>query len=103
MVDLSTEANIPLHASEEGRHAMQHSGGDRAGWSKATVNHDRAEVWPIGRLLPLSLFSENGARERGGKPLGISAESCIAWLDTQPLHSVLYVSFGSQNAVSGGT
>ncbi|KAL4183725.1 hypothetical protein AMTRI_Chr11g99710 [Amborella trichopoda] len=39
-----------------------------------------AEIEPDGlRLL-----------ERGGKPLGISAESCIAWLDTQPLHSVLF-------------
>ncbi|KAL4183730.1 hypothetical protein AMTRI_Chr11g99750 [Amborella trichopoda] len=59
-----------------------------------------SRVLPIGPLLPLSLFSENWARERGGKPLGISAESCIAWLDTQPLRSVLYVSFGSQNTVS---
>ncbi|KAL4183723.1 hypothetical protein AMTRI_Chr11g99700 [Amborella trichopoda] len=58
-------------------------------------------VWPIGPLLPLSHFSENGVRERGGKQLGISAERCIAWLDTRPLRSALYVSFGSRNTVSG--
>lgn len=47
-------------------------------------------AWPIG---PILLSREN----REG---GMSLDSCIEWLNTKPLKSVLYVSFGSQNAIS---
>nr|POE62682.1 udp-glycosyltransferase 92a1 [Quercus suber] len=47
-------------------------------------------AWPIG---PILLSREN----REG---GMSLEPCIEWLNTKPLKSVLYVSFGSQNTIS---
>ena len=47
-------------------------------------------AWPSG---PILLSREN----REG---GMSLEPCIEWLNTKPLKSVLYVSFGSQNTIS---
>ncbi|KAJ9164401.1 hypothetical protein P3X46_023979 [Hevea brasiliensis] len=52
-------------------------------------------VWPIGPAL-LSART----RARAGKETGIAPEVCKKWLDTKPLNSVLYISFGSQNTVS---
>ncbi|KAJ4724183.1 Glycosyltransferase [Melia azedarach] len=52
-------------------------------------------VWPIGPVL-LSTGSKAGS----GKEFGISAEVCRNWLDSKPLNSVLYVSFGSQNTIA---
>ena len=46
-------------------------------------------VWPIGPVL-LSMESRPG----------ISSDSCKKWLDSKPLNSVLYISFGSQNTIS---
>lgn len=50
-------------------------------------------VWPIGPALLSS-------RTRAGKATGIAPEVCEKWLDTKPLNSVLYISFGSQNTLS---
>uniref|UniRef100_A0A2N9HUS6 Glycosyltransferase n=1 Tax=Fagus sylvatica TaxID=28930 RepID=A0A2N9HUS6_FAGSY len=47
-------------------------------------------AWPIGPIL-LSMESREPA---------LSPEPCIEWLNTKPLKSVLYVSFGSQNTIS---
>ena len=47
-------------------------------------------AWPIGPIL-LSMESREPA---------LSPEPCIEWLNTKPLNSVLYVSFGSQNTIS---
>lgn len=52
-------------------------------------------VWPIGPVLPLV---DN--RSRVGKNPVISPELCISWLDSKPLNSVLYISFGSQSTIS---
>ncbi|KAK1366131.1 Glycosyltransferase [Heracleum sosnowskyi] len=52
-------------------------------------------VWPIG---PVLRSVDN--RSRGGKVPGISPELCIKWLDSKPLNSVLYISFGSQSTIS---
>lgn len=50
-------------------------------------------VWAIGPVvLP--------APARSGKRPDISAETCIEWLDSKPLNSVLYISFGSMNTIS---
>ncbi|KAF3949254.1 hypothetical protein CMV_024857 [Castanea mollissima] len=52
-------------------------------------------VWPIG---PVLLSTKRQAR--AGKEGGISSELCLEWLNTKPLNSVLYVSFGSMNTIS---
>ena len=52
-------------------------------------------VWPIG---PVLLSTKRQAR--AGKEGGISSELCVEWLNTKPLNSVLYVSFGSMNTIS---
>lgn len=52
-------------------------------------------VWPIG---PVLLSTEN--RTRVGKENGVKPEICRDWLDTKPLNSVLYISFGSMNTIS---
>ncbi|WOH06407.1 hypothetical protein DCAR_0625858 [Daucus carota subsp. sativus] len=52
-------------------------------------------VWPIGPVLP---SVDN--RSRGGKNFGVSSDVCMKWLDSKPLNSVLYISFGSQSTIS---
>ncbi|KAM4097031.1 hypothetical protein ACJW30_08G150400 [Castanea mollissima] len=52
-------------------------------------------IWPIG---PVLLSTKRQAR--AGKEGGISSELCLEWLNTKPLNSVLYVSFGSMNTIS---
>ncbi|KAJ6307308.1 hypothetical protein OIU76_017158 [Salix suchowensis] len=48
-------------------------------------------VWSIGPVL-LSKRSQDQA--------ATTAELCKNWLDTKPVNSVLYISFGSQNSIS---
>ncbi|KAI3902121.1 hypothetical protein MKW92_013724 [Papaver armeniacum] len=63
-------------------------------------------VWAIGPLLPSYLLqgNKNGvsvvSRSRTGKEFGISPESCIEWLNLHKHSSVLYISFGSESAIS---
>ncbi|KAJ6307307.1 hypothetical protein OIU76_017157 [Salix suchowensis] len=52
-------------------------------------------AWAIGPVL-LSVDH----RARAGKQSGISADFLKNWLDTKPVSSVLYVSFGSNNTIS---
>ncbi|KAJ7980739.1 Glycosyltransferase [Quillaja saponaria] len=52
------------------------------------------KVWTIGPVL------STGSRERAGREYGIGPELCREWLNTKPLSSVLYVSFGSMNTIS---
>ncbi|MCL7034611.1 hypothetical protein MKW94_029201 [Papaver nudicaule] len=63
-------------------------------------------VWAIGPLLPSYLLQGNKnnvsvvSHSRTGKEFGISPESCIEWLNHQKPASVLYISFGSESAIS---
>ncbi|MCL7039103.1 hypothetical protein MKW94_027082 [Papaver nudicaule] len=63
-------------------------------------------VWTIGPLLPSFLLQGNKknvsvvSHSRTGKEFGISPESCIEWLNHQKPSSVLYISFGSESAIS---
>lgn len=52
-------------------------------------------VWPIG---PVLLPSES--RASVGKQTEFTSMVCREWLDSKPLNSVLYVSFGSMNTIS---
>ncbi|GMY16370.1 UDP-glycosyltransferase 92A1-like [Fagus crenata] len=52
-------------------------------------------AWPIGPVL-----LSHKSQARVGKEGGTSSELCIEWLNTKPLNSVLYVSFGSMNTIS---
>ncbi|PON89240.1 UDP-glucuronosyl/UDP-glucosyltransferase [Trema orientale] len=52
-------------------------------------------VWPIG---PVLLPSES--RASVGKQNGQTSELCREWLNSKPLNSVLFVSFGSMNTIS---
>lgn len=52
-------------------------------------------VWPIG---PVLLPSES--RASVGKQSGLTSELCREWLNSKPLNSVLFVSFGSMNTIS---
>ncbi|KAL6002195.1 hypothetical protein ACLOJK_037643 [Asimina triloba] len=47
-------------------------------------------VWAIGPLKNIA---------QGRKKPGVSAESCITWLDLHPPNSALFVSFGSHNTI----
>ncbi|KAI3407959.1 Glycosyltransferase [Psidium guajava] len=55
------------------------------------------DVWAVGPVLlsAKSRRSTNPSRRAGATP-----EQCIAWLDTKPPKSVLYVSFGSMNTIT---
>lgn len=55
-------------------------------------------VWTIGPLLPID--SGTNSKHRVGKEPGISLEDCMQWLNLNPVNSVLYISFGSQNSIS---
>ncbi|KAI3960188.1 hypothetical protein MKW98_016912 [Papaver atlanticum] len=63
-------------------------------------------VWTIGPLLPSYLLQGNKnnasvvSHSRTGKEFGISPESCIEWLNLHKISSVLYISFGSESAIS---
>lgn len=63
-------------------------------------------VWTIGPLLPSYLLQGNKntvsvvSHSRTGKEFGISPESCIEWLNLHKPSSVLYISFGSESAIS---
>ncbi|MCL7048158.1 hypothetical protein MKW94_026841 [Papaver nudicaule] len=70
---------------------------------------DSKPVWTIGPLLPSFLLQGNRnknnagsvvSHSRTGKEFGISPESCIDWLNIQNQSSVLYISFGSESAIS---
>ncbi|KAK1412871.1 hypothetical protein QVD17_34451 [Tagetes erecta] len=71
-------------------------------------NYVKLPVWCIGPLLPSIMLKNNSGLdtnpgvigERTGKKPGIEAEKCIEWLDSHPIGSVLYISFGSQNTIS---
>ncbi|KAK0604948.1 hypothetical protein LWI29_021212 [Acer saccharum] len=52
-------------------------------------------VWPVGPVL-LSLKN----RAKVGKEGGVSPEFCKEWLDSKPVNSVLYISFGSMNTIN---
>ncbi|XP_059654746.1 UDP-glycosyltransferase 92A1-like [Cornus florida] len=56
-------------------------------------------VWTIGPLLPQSKLNSNVSHQRTGRELGISPEECLEWLNFHEEHSVLYISFGSQNTI----
>ncbi|KAI6669518.1 hypothetical protein NL676_004403 [Syzygium grande] len=55
------------------------------------------EVWPVGPVLLPAKSRRSTTPSRLG---GASPEQCIAWLDTKPPRSVLYVSFGSMNTIT---
>ncbi|GLJ06407.1 hypothetical protein SUGI_0038400 [Cryptomeria japonica] len=64
-------------------------------------------VWAVGPVLPpefLSSSQSHAVRDQllqGKEANGTSdAISCLQWLDSQKVSSVLYVSFGSQNTIS---
>ncbi|XP_059653323.1 UDP-glycosyltransferase 92A1-like [Cornus florida] len=62
-------------------------------------------VWTIGPLLPQSMLNpslsnSNVSHQRTGREPGLSPEKCLEWLDSHEEHSVLYISFGSQNTIS---
>ncbi|XP_021282645.1 UDP-glycosyltransferase 92A1-like [Herrania umbratica] len=63
-------------------------------------------VWPVGPLLPQTVLNNSSpsgsfiSKQRTGKESGISLERCLEWLDSHRPASVLYISFGSQNAIS---
>ncbi|KAJ9164400.1 hypothetical protein P3X46_023978 [Hevea brasiliensis] len=48
-------------------------------------------IWPIGPVL---------LSKRSQDQIGITSELCKNWLNTKPVNSVLYISFGSQNTIS---
>ena len=52
-------------------------------------------VWPMG---PVLLPSES--RASVGKQNGLTEQLCGEWLNSKPLNSVLFVSFGSMNTIS---
>ncbi|KAK1412875.1 hypothetical protein QVD17_34455 [Tagetes erecta] len=65
-------------------------------------------VWCVGPLIPLKLLIKNPGSDtssgitsqRSGKKLCIEPKYCVEWLDSHPTRSVLYISFGSENAIS---
>ncbi|KAI3972992.1 hypothetical protein MKX01_019650 [Papaver californicum] len=63
-------------------------------------------IWTVGPLLPSFLLQGNKnsvsvvSHSRTGKEFGISPESCIEWLNLHKPSSVLYISFGSESAIS---
>ncbi|KAK6940172.1 UDP-glucuronosyl/UDP-glucosyltransferase [Dillenia turbinata] len=69
-------------------------------------NYIKLPVWCLGPLLPPKMLkddiSSNGFsfEQRTGKVPGISPEKCIEWLDSHAEHSVLFISFGSQNTIT---
>ncbi|KAK1412878.1 hypothetical protein QVD17_34459 [Tagetes erecta] len=71
-------------------------------------NYFKLPVWSVGPLIPLNLLIKNTGSDtstgitsqRSGKKLGIDPKYCMEWLDSHPTRSVLYVSFGSENAIS---
>ncbi|WOH14621.1 hypothetical protein DCAR_0934141 [Daucus carota subsp. sativus] len=67
-------------------------------------NYTKLPIWCIGPLLPPRMLDSSSSNEifgnRAGKEPGLSAETCVQWLDSYPENSVLYISFGSQNTIS---
>ncbi|KAI3806485.1 hypothetical protein L1987_22392 [Smallanthus sonchifolius] len=69
-------------------------------------NYIKLPVWCMGPLLPSKMLKNNSDSgsgiigQRSGKQPGIQPEKCIEWLDSHPVGSVLYISFGSQNTIS---
>lgn len=53
-------------------------------------------VWAVGPVfLPVDEKAKADKQQRG-----ISPQECIEWLDTKPINSVLYISFGLQTTIS---
>ncbi|XP_030526527.1 UDP-glycosyltransferase 92A1 [Rhodamnia argentea] len=55
------------------------------------------EVWAVGPVLLSAKSRRSTTPSRGA---GAGPDQCIAWLDTKPPKSVLYVSFGSMNTIT---
>lgn len=54
-------------------------------------------IWAIG---PINLPLTTRKLEAAGGRMTSSDQSCMKWLDTKPIKSILYVSFGLQNTIS---
>ncbi|GLJ06382.1 hypothetical protein SUGI_0037730 [Cryptomeria japonica] len=62
-------------------------------------------VWAVGPVLPAELLSSTRSHAvcdqlLKGKEADSDAISCLRWLDSQNVSSVLYISFGSQSTIS---
>ncbi|KAK1412874.1 hypothetical protein QVD17_34454 [Tagetes erecta] len=75
---------------------------------KILRSYMKLPVWCVGPLIPLKLLTKNSdsdtnsgiTSQRSGKKLAIEPKYCMEWLDSHPTRSVLYISFGSENAIS---
>ncbi|KAK1412872.1 hypothetical protein QVD17_34452 [Tagetes erecta] len=75
---------------------------------EAMRNYFKLPVWCVGPLIPLKLLIKNMSldtsmgvtSQRSGKKLGIDPKYCMEWLDSHQTRSVVYISFGSENAIS---
>ncbi|KAK9065806.1 hypothetical protein SSX86_015207 [Deinandra increscens subsp. villosa] len=74
-------------------------------------NYIKLPVWCVGPLIPTQMLKKDSGLDSGsgvlgqigqrsGKKPGVEPEECIKWLDSHPVGSVLYISFGSQNTIS---
>eukprot|EP01018_Ginkgo_biloba_P006717 Gb_24828 [translate_table: standard] len=57
-------------------------------------------VWAVGPILPLAATLQTKEIACRGNESVVDAETCLKWLDSHPVSSVLYISFGSQNSIS---
>eukprot|EP01018_Ginkgo_biloba_P020570 Gb_19142 [translate_table: standard] len=57
-------------------------------------------VWPVGPILPLTPTHKAKEIASRGNESVVDEEICLQWLDSHPVSSVLYISFGSQNSIS---
>ncbi|MCO5602393.1 hypothetical protein L7F22_056524 [Adiantum nelumboides] len=73
------------------------------------MHKEGVSIAPIGPLIPLQTSREHAIKmQRGEEILCVPSmslyadehEDCLAWLDTQPIKSVIYVSFGSMASLS---
>ncbi|KAI6694790.1 hypothetical protein NL676_022500 [Syzygium grande] len=78
-----------------------------SGWL-CNTNLVKLPVWTIGPLLPDAIVRNDDSsgslnsisEHQPEKPLGITPERCVEFLDAHPPSAVVYVCFGSQNTIT---